>query len=108
MDLLSFLVSITLIGFAIQIGEVWIVFGATLILVLSSKDIKASILTLISVGVLYFINGVGMKDYWIFAIFGLLILAYIMGLGKEDAAPADPYAGLLGGMGGEGGMGMMG
>jgi len=107
MDLLSFLVSITLIGFAIQLGEVWIVFGATLILVLSSKDIKASILTIVSVGVLYYINGVGMKDYWIFAIFGLLILAYIMGLGKEDAAPADPYAGLLGGMGGDG-MGMMG
>jgi hypothetical protein len=107
MDLLSFLISITLLGFAIQLGEVWIVFGATLILVLSSKDIKASILTIISVGVLYFINGAGMKEYWIFAIFGLLILAYLMGLGKEDAAPADPYAGLLGGMGGEG-MGMMG
>jgi cell division protein FtsW (lipid II flippase) len=108
MDLLSFLISITLLGFAIQLGEVWIVFGATLILILSSKDIKASMLTLVSVGVLYFINGAGMKEYWIFAIFGLLILAYIMGLGKEEAAPADPYAGLLGGMGGEGGMGMMG
>jgi hypothetical protein len=31
----------------------------------------------------------------------------LLGLGKEEAAPADPYAGLLGGMGGEG-MGMMG
>jgi len=108
MDLLSFLISITLLGFAIQLGEVWIVFGATLILVLSSKDIKASLLTIISVVVLYVINGMGMKEYWIFAIFGLLIFAYLLGLGKEDAAPADPYAGLLGGMGGDGGMGMMG
>ncbi|MGI6589459.1 MAG: hypothetical protein ACOX1V_02225 [Candidatus Iainarchaeum sp.] len=107
MDLLTFLIAITLLGFAIQLGEVWIVFGATLILVLSSKDLKGSFLMIFSVIVIYFINYVGMKDYWIFAIFGLLILAYLLGLGKEEAAPADPYAGLLGGMGGDG-MGMMG
>ena len=108
MDLLTFVIAIAIIGFAIQLSEFWVVLGITMILILASKDIKASMLTLVSVGVLYFINGAGMKEYWIFAIFGLLILAYIMGLGKEEAAPADPYAGLLGGMGGEGGMGMMG
>jgi cell division protein FtsW (lipid II flippase) len=91
--------SIALLGFAIQIGELWIVFGATAILVLASKDVKASILTIISVFVLYVINGLGMKEMWIIAVFLLLGLAYVLGLGKEEA-PADPYAGLLGGMGG--------
>jgi hypothetical protein len=99
MDLLTFLISLTLLGFAIQLGESWMVIGATLILVLASKDIKASLLLIISVFVLYAINGIGMKEYWIFAIFFLLGVAYLFGLGKEEA-PADPYAGLLGGMGG--------
>jgi cell division protein FtsW (lipid II flippase) len=99
MDLLTFLISITMLGFAVQLGEVWIVVGATLILILAAKDFKASILLLVSVGVLYFINGIGMRDYWMFAVFALIGLAYILGVGKEEA-PADPYAGLLGGMGG--------
>jgi cell division protein FtsW (lipid II flippase) len=99
MDLLTFLISLTLLGFAIQLNEFWIVVGATLILILASKDVKASLLMIVSVFVLYVINGMGMKEYWIFAIFGLLAVAYFLGLGKEEA-PADPYAGLLGGMGG--------
>lgn len=103
MDLLTYLISVTLLGFAVQIGEVWMVLGATLILVLAARDFKASILMIVSVIVLYIVNGMGMKEYWIFAIFLLLGLGYLLGLGKEEA-PADPYAGLLGGMGGMGGM----
>ncbi|MFA5930869.1 MAG: hypothetical protein WC821_00995 [archaeon] len=102
MDLLTYLISVTLLGFAVQLGEVWIVLGATLILILAARDFKASLLLIISVIVLYIVNGMGMKEYWIFAIFLLLGLGYILGLGKEEA-PADPYAGLLGGMGGMGG-----
>ena len=99
MDLLTFVVSVALLGFAVQLGEVWIVRGATSILILASRDIKASILLILSVFVLYFVNGIGMKEYWIVAVFVLLGVAYLLGLGKEEA-PADPYAGLLGGMGG--------
>ena len=99
MDLLTFVVSVALLGFAVQLGEVWIVLGATSILILASRDIKASILLILSVFVLYFVNGIGMKEYWIVAVFVLLGVAYLLGLGKEEA-PADPYAGLLGGMGG--------
>ena len=102
MDLLTYLISVTMLGFAVQLGEVWIVLGATLILVLAARDFKASLLLIISVIVLYIVNGMGMKEYWIFAIFLLLGLGYMLGLGKEEA-PADPYAGLLGGMGGMGG-----
>ncbi len=99
MDLLTFLISITLLGFTIQMGDTWMVLGATLIIMLASRDLKVILLQLVSVGVLYFINGIGMKEYWMFAVFVLLGLAYILGVGKEEA-PADPYAGLLGGMGG--------
>jgi len=100
MDLLTFLISVALIGFAVQLGELWIVFGATTILILASHDIKTTLLLIISVAVLYFVNGIGMKEYWIVAVFVLLGIAYMLGLGKEEAQPQDPYAGLLGGMGG--------
>jgi hypothetical protein len=106
MDLLTFLVSVTLLGFAIQLNEMWIVLGATAILILASKDIKASILMILSVAALFVVNGIGMKEYWWIAIFAMLILAYLLGLGKEEA-PADPYAGLMGGLGGMGGEGGM-
>ena len=105
MDLLTFLISVALIGFAVQLGELWIVLGATVILILASRDFKASLLLVVSVFVLYFVNGIGMKEYWIVAVFVLLGIAYALGLGKEEA-PADPYAGLLGGMGGGGMPGM--
>ncbi|MEI7961744.1 MAG: hypothetical protein WCI04_05405 [archaeon] len=99
MDLLTFVISVALLGFAVQLGELWIVLGATCILILAARDFKASILFVLSVFVLYFVNGIGMKEYWIVAVFALLIVAYLLGLGKEEA-PQDPYAGLLGGMGG--------
>jgi hypothetical protein len=99
MDLLTYLISVALLGFAIQMNELWIVVGATLILILSSRDFKSTILLITSVALLYIVNGMGMKDYWIFAVFPLIGLAYLLGLGKEEA-PQDPYAGLLGGMGG--------
>ena len=103
MDLVNYLISMVILGIAIQFGELWIVLGAATILILASKDIKASFLYIVTVGVLYFINSLEMNEYWLFAILGLIVLGYLLGLGN-DAAPADPYAGLLGGD--MGGMGM--
>lgn len=101
MDLLTLVIGIVIMGVTIQLGESWMVFGIALILIIASKSIKIAIFLMISLAVLYYTNGIGMKDYWYFAAFGLIILAYLLGLGKEEA-PADPYAGLLGGMGGMG------
>ena len=103
MDLVNYLISMVILGIAIQFGELWIVLGAATILILASKDIKASFLYIVTVGVLYFINSLEMNEYWLFAILGLIVLGYLLGLGN-DAQPADPYAGLLGGD--MGGMGM--
>ncbi|MEK6958514.1 MAG: hypothetical protein AABW59_00550 [archaeon] len=98
MDMLTFLISITLLAVVIQIGEFWMVMGATMILVVAAKDVKMGMFLIFSVVLLYFINGMGMRDYWMFAALGLLVLGYLLGLGKEEA-PVDPYAGLLGGAG---------
>jgi hypothetical protein len=99
MDLLTFLISIAILGFAIQLGQTWIVFGLMAIMILSSKDIKSVFLLLLGAGVLYVVNSIGMKEYWLIAVFLLIAAGYVLGLGKEEA-PADPYAGLLGGGGG--------
>lgn len=102
MDLMNYLISVTIIALAISFGESWMAIGAALILIIAANDIKASILMIVSLFVFYFINGIGMKEYWFIGILGLLVLGYLLGMGKEEA-PADPYAGLLGG-GGMGGM----
>jgi|GEM_PF-1222679 len=103
MDLMNYLISITIIALAISFGEAWMAIGATLILIVAANDFKASMLMFISLFVFYFINGIGMKEYWFFGVLGLIVLGYLLGLGKEEA-PADPYAGLFGGAGGMGGM----
>jgi hypothetical protein len=105
LDLLTYLISIVILALAIQFGEIWMVLGATMILIIASRELKISFLLIISVAVLYFINTVGMKDYWMVAALGLIALGYFLGVGKEEPA-ADPYAALLGGGGGmEGGYG---
>jgi len=86
MDLITFVISVALIGFAVQLGELWIVVGATCILILASRDFKASILLLISVFVMYFVNSIGMKEYWIVAVFVLLGVAYVFGIRKRRSA----------------------
>ncbi len=101
MDLVNYILSLMLIAIAFQFGQLWIVFGATLILIVASKDIKVSILFIISLIVLYFINSVGMKEFWLIAMIGLVLLGYLFGLGNEPQQAQDPYASLLGG-----GMGM--
>ena len=101
MDLMNYLISVTIIALAIRFGVVGMALGATLILIVASKEVKASLLMVISYVVFYVINGIGMKDYWFFGVLGLILLGYLFGFGKEEA-PADPYAGLLGGGGMEG------
>lgn len=101
MDLMNYLVSIIIIGVAIQFGELWMSLGAVLILVVASKDIKISILFVIAFLAFYFLTGIGLKEYWLIAVIGLVALGFILGIdssGNEQSE--DPYAGLMGGMGG--------
>ena len=108
MDLLNYVISLAILALAIQFGEFWMGLGATLIVIIASKSFKATILLSLSFGIFYFLNAIGIKEYWLFAVMGLVALGYLIGLGNDEK-PADPYAGLLGGdMGGLGGMGGMG
>jgi hypothetical protein len=99
MEILNYLVAVAIIAITIQYGEVWMSLGATMVVIIASKDLKTSILLIISFVTLYLINGIGMNEYWMFAALALVALGYLLGVGTETAA-ADPYAGLLGGAGG--------
>ena len=104
MELLNYLISVVVVGIAVQFGELWMVLGIATVMIVASKDIKASIMIVITLAVLYFVNGVGMQEYWMFAMLGLIAMGYLIGLDSGGQAAADPYAGLLGGD--MGGMGM--
>ncbi len=98
MDLLGYVISLLLVAVAFQAGETWIVIGTVLILAIASKDIKISLLLIISVFVLFYINNIGANDYWLPVMICFVAIGYLFGLGKEDEqAQTDPYAGLLGG-----------
>jgi hypothetical protein len=99
MDLMNYVISIALIAITIQFGEVWMGLGATLIIIVASKEFKASILMILTFISMYVVNGMGMSEYWLFAAAGLIALGYLIGMGAEPEQAADPYAGLLGGMG---------
>ena len=101
MELVNYLISILFIGILVQFGEFWIVAGATLILVVSSKEVKTGLFMIFSAFALYFVNGIGMNDYWVIAMVILVAIGYVIGIGKgEEQAGASPYGDLLGGMGG--------
>ena len=103
MDIVNYLISVAIVGIAVQFGEIWMVLGISTVMIIASRDIKVSIMIIITLAVLYFVNGVGMQEYWLFAMLGLVALGYILGIDSGQQA-ADPYAGLLGGD--MGGMGM--
>ena len=104
MDIVNYLISVAIVGIAVQFGELWMVLGIATVMIIASRDIKVSIMIVITLATLYFINGIGMQEYWLFAMLGLIAIGYLIGIDSGQQASADPYAGLLGGD--MGGMGM--
>lgn len=98
MEFVNYIISIALVAMLIQFGEPWMAIGASLIAMIASKETKASILIMISLIALFFIDTIGMKEYWLFAVIGLVAFGYLIGIGGNDQQQADPYAGLMSGM----------
>jgi len=104
MDTFNFLVSILIMMIAIQLQETWIVLAVLAISILTSKDLSTIISFIVATVVLYIVVGTGDVDsLWPMAIFGLIIVAILLG-SKPQEASADPYAGagmdMFGGAGG--------
>lgn len=99
MDTFNFLVSILIMMIAIQAGETWIVLAVLIISILTSKEASTVVAFIIATIVLYIVVGTGeVNSLWPIAIFGLIIVAII--LGSKPAPEQGGYDALGGGGGG--------
>ena len=90
---------------ALQMNQEWIAFAVLVISVLTSKELLTSVTFIIATVVLYFVVGTGNSEStWAIAIFGLIVVAILLGA-KEQPAQSDMggYGDMFGGMGGTGG-----
>lgn len=91
---------------AVQIKADWLLFGIAAIMVLTSRTWNSVVLFGITLVILVFFKDM-VGEYWPFVLFGLIILALVLG-GKQKEEQQDPYGGgggMEGLFGGAGGMG---
>ncbi len=112
MDTFTFLIALMLMMLAFQFGENWLVFAIIAIMILSMRSLSTTVLLLVSAAVLYFFTKMGdLNAYWPVIVFGLIIVALVLGLKEKEQqpefyAPDMGYGDMMGGMGGGlGGMG---
>ncbi len=98
MDTFTFAISIVLMMLAIQFEQNWLIFAIVALLVLTMRSIGTTVLLIISTIVLFVARDY-LKEYWPFVLFGLIILAVLIGaIGKKGEAeqapmPMDLYGG---------------
>ena len=100
MDIFTLLIGVILIGMALQTGQNWLIFGTLILLVVGLRDLKATIVLTVGL-VLFFLSKDSIDAFWPFILFGLMVLALLLGLKPKEQEP-DMYApgGDMGMMGG--------
>lgn len=107
MDLFTLMMAIILIMLALTTGQTWILFGTIILVSLGTKSIPTTIVMSIGAVVLFYSRDV-FGDYWHVALFGLLILALILGFKADEGGQGgggEYYSPDAGGLMGGGGMG---
>lgn len=104
------MIAIILIMLALTSGQTWILLGTIILVSLGTKSLPTTIVLVISSIVLFYSRDM-FGDYWHIALFGLLILALILGFKAEETVGGGEYyspdiGGL--GIGGSGGLGSLG
>ncbi len=108
MDTFTFLLTILFMFMAIQFGQTWIVLGILVISIISSKEFSTILALVISTVVLYFLVYSGnMENLWVPVMFGLVIIAILLGNKTEEQQASGGFD-MLGGYGGYGGLGSIG
>lgn len=108
MDLFTLMIAIVLMMIALTSGQTWILLGTVLLVSLGTKSLPTTI-TLIIASIALFYSQDILGDSWYIALFGLLILALILGFKTEEGAGAaggEYYAPDMGGLAGGGGSGL--
>lgn len=102
MDTFAFAVSVVLMMIALEFNQNWLVFGIVALTIISSRELSTSIL-MIAAGVVLYAFRESLADYWVYVLFGLVIVAFVLSGKKQEQEaemfPADPYGGMFGGQG---------
>lgn len=105
MDVFTLFLTLVIMMVAFNAGQNWIVFGTLILSIIATRSLPAMLL--LSIGTfLLFISKDIMGDSWPLAVFGLLILAFLMGMKGEGQQPeyySPAGSDLLGGGYGPGG-----
>lgn len=101
MDTFTLLMAIVIIMLAFQFQQNWIAFGTVILMILTLKNVASTLILIGALIVIYFTAGQS-EVYWPIVMFGLIILALIIGASEKPQPEMYPpdLGGLLGGMGG--------
>ena len=89
MDMFNLIISLLLIFLALQYQQNWIVFAVLVISVITMKELMGTLALLGGAALIYFLyNGVEFDTLFIFVVFGLVILALLLGIGKKPEQEA--------------------
>ncbi|MDO8427656.1 MAG: hypothetical protein Q7S92_00405 [Candidatus Diapherotrites archaeon] len=100
MDPFTLLIAVILVGLSLQTGQNWLIFGTIILLIVGLRNLSATIVLLVAL-VLFFVSRNSIDEFWPFILFGLMILALLLGVKAKEQEP-DMYApgGDMGMMGG--------
>lgn len=96
MDLLTLIITIILILFAVQASQIWVAVGILFIIILSTRDMKISLLLVLALVLFVMFGG---SQYLTIILFGLVVIAILLGLKPGDEGGGG-YSSDLGGLGG--------
>ncbi len=98
MDTFTFMIAIIFMMMAVQFNQFWLIFAIVALMILSMRDLTATILLIIATVILLF-GKAYLADYWPFVLFGLIILSLIIGGKQQEAQQPDMFGGDMGGIG---------
>jgi len=96
MDTFTLMVAIILMMMFLQFKQSWLILGTVIVVILSTRSLSTAFVLIIALAVIYMTQDAA-KAYWPIIIFGLVILALVIGLKPKPAQP-EYYAPDLGGM----------
>ena len=96
MDTFTLMVAIILMMMFLQYEQQWLVLGTVIIVILTTRSLSTAFVLIAALILIYMTQDTA-KAFWPLIIFGLVILALLIGLNPKPAQP-DYYAPDLGGM----------
>ena len=100
MDIFNLIITLMLIFLAMQYGQVWMVFVILVISVVTMKELMGTLFVLGGAAIIYLLyNGIEFDSLFLVVIFGLVILALLLGIGKKPQQEAYMPPGYGGGYG---------